>query len=450
MAAPSACAGKSTGIALLAITLAAIAVSRFFLNQKSIRPLFSVFCLLLVSLLVGGFWYARNYYYTGSPLFPAGLTVAGHTVFPGQSIQTIMHAEYNIPRVMRDWSPVHRIAATWAQFAADWPATVTIEDSRYGGLGFLWLLCLPAIIYTAISSLRRSNSRSALRVAATDQREVDGANHVHKSASSQNSQSSIENSQSPNPQPTTLSRRPSRDQNSKLPFVLCPLPFAFIFLFSATTALLLITPSNWWPRYTLWIYALGLPSLAFTLSALTRNPRRISNFALYIFAFAFLIAAAEALVCLNTLLSHSLAPDPLLTRNTQPASPNHKSSISNFNCEIPFAALRGTAFDAIFDSTDAVAVGPLVSQFDKNRWSVELLGVLSMPIGGRTILALPKDPTPADIALAARQAKWVIWDNSLPIPTSLTFILQPPPSTSASSTSNLRQLPLIFQLIIIL
>ena len=89
---------KSTGVALSAIAIFALAIlwiRDIFLVTRSEPKLLSkitgqrivfLVSIILFALAGGGYWYIRNFIFAGSPLYPVGLTIMGHTIFPGVSI----------------------------------------------------------------------------------------------------------------------------------------------------------------------------------------------------------------------------------------------------------------------------------------------------------------------------------------------------------------------------
>jgi hypothetical protein len=156
-------------------------------------------------LAVGGYWYVRNWAYAGNPLYPVGIKLAGQAIFPGGTLADQIGQTANTPPRLRDWWNCRRIGYTWVQGWRRWPGSLLGYDSRLGGLGFLWILaCVPAVIAATVRHARR-------------------------------------------PDPATA--RPGARAT-------------FWSLLVITALTFFLTPMNWWARYTLWIYGLGLPALA--------------------------------------------------------------------------------------------------------------------------------------------------------------------------------------------
>ncbi len=104
---------KSSGIALSGIAVLALAglwikdfffpTSGFQLQDQSIRRGRNLSELLAILLIIGfvaiaggGYWYIRNFLFTGTPLYPVGITILGKTIFPGVSISQAIYENTNI------------------------------------------------------------------------------------------------------------------------------------------------------------------------------------------------------------------------------------------------------------------------------------------------------------------------------------------------------------------
>ena len=123
----------------------------------------------------------------------------------GETSNVFGMLDTQIPHEFRPYSTPTRVLINWFQ-AFYWPRSLFNVDSRFAGVGFIWLLgCLPAIVWVL--------TRAALR------RGWDFA-----------------------PQ--------------------------FLLVVGTVTAVFLVQPLNWWARYTLWIYGAGLPALAIVTTVL--------------------------------------------------------------------------------------------------------------------------------------------------------------------------------------
>jgi len=65
-----------------------------------------------IALAVGGYWYLRNFYHAGSPLYPGGLYLAGRQIFPGKTVDQLVFPAFSTPPELRPLHPLVRLAAT--------------------------------------------------------------------------------------------------------------------------------------------------------------------------------------------------------------------------------------------------------------------------------------------------------------------------------------------------
>ena len=325
-AAGLAISAKSTGILVVA---GGMAVSAMFFASKR-RMAVVIAATILIAVITGGYWYLRNYYHAGNPLYPVEVRLFGHCVFPGLPLEQAVNAEANTPPILRNLPQPLRILCTWLQCFWHWPQTMHQPDSRLGGLGFLWLAgCVPAIAMNMFRSI-------------------------------------------PN-------------------FTKCRVSRHVTMLAVIVIAAFLLTPMNWWARYTLWIYALGLPCLAIAAEKAFQGTRAAGKLWLLLCAFVVLIDAG---ICV-----YFAARDTMLSPGSA------------------FADLNGTVFDEIFAGDSPVATGPLVGQLPDGRWKQELVGRLSLPIGQRNLFAVPRGAALEHTKrLALRNVRWLIWDDTLPLP----------------------------------
>ncbi len=183
---------------------------------------------LIVSLLLGGGWYARDYLHTGTPLYPVGLSLAGHTIFPGLSINEVTKEEINTPVEIRGFSAPEKVFYTWMQGLEHWPQSIIGFDMRLGGLGFIWLLgCVPALVWGIWFFARHRNTKGII----------------------------------------------------------------FFCLLLINIISFLCMPTNWWSRFTLWIIGLGLAMLALAFDHAWNSRSTSKRLWIYICIFIWAVEA---------------------------------------------------------------------------------------------------------------------------------------------------------------
>ena len=145
-------AAKGPGIILL--TAAVLLISLHFLFPRETGPgrrfpriLIFILLLVLIAALTGGFWHARNWWRMGSPFYPVGLNVSGHTIFPGLRFGSIFGLPPYEPGTEK-WSQLGRIIFNWLGILSHWQRSVYAYDSRSGGLGLFWIIgAVPALLF---------------------------------------------------------------------------------------------------------------------------------------------------------------------------------------------------------------------------------------------------------------------------------------------------------------
>jgi hypothetical protein len=346
-------ATKAAGPLLAVLGVAALLASALLARvrgRQAPRAFAVMSAVVAAGLAIGGQFYLRNWIHEGNPFHPVRVTLLGFTVFPGVPTSEILAEAGNLPDSMRSLGAAGRVLLAWTQGGYDrWPQSIRYYDAREGGLGYLWALgCFPAICALLVGTLRRTGKRS--------QRGV------------------------------------------------------FAVLTAVTVAAFLATPMNWWARYTLWIYGLGLPCLAACASAWLRRrafwPRAATltllcvHAALVVFeaGFAFTWSATPAAFVGPPRIPGSLAEIPFVLTDYRPTS-------------FFFPGLDGPIAAEAFTSDATVAVAPL------DVPALPALGQLAMPIGFRHVLLADPGIGHDEAALRAFRertgAAYVIWSLSL-------------------------------------
>ena len=110
-----------------------------------LRGILFIMILIMIGIVIGGFWQIRNYIHTGNPFFPVELKIFGMTIFSGVSVET----QFPVPHIQKmsgteNWPQLKRIAYNWMEGFGNWHSAVIRYASHSGGLGFLWLFgCVP-------------------------------------------------------------------------------------------------------------------------------------------------------------------------------------------------------------------------------------------------------------------------------------------------------------------
>lgn len=328
-----------------------------------------------IALAVGGYWYFRNYHHTGSPFHPIGVTVLGREVFPGVPMET----QFPVPHIQKisdteEWPQVKRLAFNWLQGLKTWDHAATRVASRSGGMGFLWLFgCLPSIFVLFFRALRRRPGMKG------DRRAV------------------------------------------------------FFFLAAALAVLFFVMPKhhNHVARYTIWLYALGLPCFAVVVQDITRRAR--GPFGKAGLFWAGLVTASllfEGLYGWH--YQASLVRDYRQRwQGRERRLPSPSTFLTAIREDYPvgfaWANLKGTIFDEIHSGSDTVALSLMYGPH-MDGWRMPGNLVQGRAFGRREIYFFDFSTTAHDPArlpefLASRRVRYVIWDKGVRVPRPLARLV---------------------------
>jgi len=310
---------------------------------------------LLTAVLTGGFWYIRNWLVTGSPLYPVGLALFGHPIFPGQSVAASIYALHNTPPEIRGQPWPWQVAQAWLQsLPQGWPASIVGVDAHLGGMGFLWLIgCFPSLAWLVWTSRRRAG---LVTPAWGGERQ------------------------------------------------------ALLFLAAVVMAAFLFTPMRWWARYTCWIYAAGIPPLAWLCAESIVRPPRLSIIHLW------------PTVLLVVMLGEAACGWRALVDQTATFCSTWGSGAT------PCATLRqmfpessDTILETLCLAGHPIGLGPMTGQSPTSgSYRSAIAGPFSLPPGLRRVVGVDGHVNPADIArLNHMQVQYVIWSRALPLPPAL-------------------------------
>ncbi len=338
---------------------ARLAGSGFPFSPPSRSAVFALAAVFLIALVVGGFWTARDWIRTGNPLYPLRVAVAGRVIFPGVDISRQFRPPYR--EGTKDWNQAERVLANWVSCLRPGEEGNYVYDSRRGGLGFAWLLSIPAVLWLLLARWRKGRNGTVTPPAA----------------------------------------------------YLPDLFFVCLVMFFA-----LPPGHNHMSRYTIWLAGLGLPCLAAATGALVsssrgKNRRRFVGYAW--FGAAGLLAAAEALVSLGI---HAGFIDRFRGRETAAFAPVAvlRAARAPYPAGYRWADFTGSIFEMIMagDETTAVAIK------EKNQRHLIFGHLVQGPaLGKREIVFIDHiraedEPGYLSLLIRERSIRYVIWDSTLP------------------------------------
>ncbi len=102
---------------------------------------------ILPALLLGGYWYIKNWVIYGSPVYPMEISIFNFTIFKGLYSGIIDPS----PEVINNLSFLQRPLYVWQDRVKYY-----LYDSRFSGFGPLWfILFLPSLVFTAIYATKK-------------------------------------------------------------------------------------------------------------------------------------------------------------------------------------------------------------------------------------------------------------------------------------------------------
>jgi hypothetical protein len=148
---------KGSGPLFVSILTAAILVQEVVRNkrtQSSTRAMitalsYSALYFLVPVLLLGGYWYIKNWVVYGNPVYPMAISLFGITLFKGLYKGIIEPA----PEIINSLSYVTRPLYVWLENTKYY-----LYDSRLGGLGPVWfILLLPSLLFSLAHVYAKKN-----------------------------------------------------------------------------------------------------------------------------------------------------------------------------------------------------------------------------------------------------------------------------------------------------
>jgi len=151
-------AGVSAGLAFGAKTTGigvAVAVAVGILVVR--RRVAGLAVFVAAVLLVGGWWYAKNWVDTGNPVSPFRVHALGVTIFKGSA-----RVDDYLTPAPGGGNPITQIARSWYADLHFWTRNDYSYEERSGGLGPLWSwLGWPALTVATLVALRRKRALAA-------------------------------------------------------------------------------------------------------------------------------------------------------------------------------------------------------------------------------------------------------------------------------------------------
>jgi hypothetical protein len=116
---------------------------------------------VVVALLVGGYWYARNAYHTGNPVHPIQVRFGARVLIEGYDAARF--TDNNQPAWLAKYPRILRAPVSWLQLDAPVEGYAPI-----GGLGYLWpVFGLPAVLVAAVAAARRRRGVAVAEIGLT-------------------------------------------------------------------------------------------------------------------------------------------------------------------------------------------------------------------------------------------------------------------------------------------
>ena len=354
---------KGTATVICAVSMfswAVWALRDALAKRRRFQPVALILCLsILVATATGGYWYIKNYVRHGSPLYPVGLAVAGHTIWPGMSASDAAGESTNTPEELRGIKPALRVPVSWLTPVITKPwnypwrsARIFEADTRLGSLGAIWIAgCVPALLLCAFLLWR--------------------------------------------------GRFPDPGKRPLLYFLAMAVFLAFF-----------AVPENWWGRYTLWLFALGLPACWLALrssQAFSQQGQRVVR----IWSGATAAAALMgAIFLLGVCWIHPFARIKV--------GAHHLPYLAYWpeKAVLPlFPEMQSPAIHEIMNGSEPVGVGPENLGF----YGEMIYGQLATPVGRRWLVPVTAEATESDSVRLYRadHLKYILWLAGSPVPAAI-------------------------------
>lgn len=310
-------------------------------------PLWLVSFSSVVAFAVGGFWYIKNYIHYGNPLYPVEVSVSGHTIWPGIPLATIFKDD--VPPMLRAVHPLAQLVLSWlTPFLRLKPWYAQVE---LGSLGAFWVLaCIPAIVACGYC-LNRG-------IILTARQKV-----------------------------------------------------AYYFLAGSVLLFLIGTPLSFRSRLTVWLFALGMPSICIALGAAQQSSVALCRFLRY-----WVPTCISVLVCQAVIV--------VLIGGLTVAEFTHTGGRITFHLlrrgepVLPlYPEMHSALLIDILNTASSIGVGPDGELGHARR----IYGQLATPIGKHNLIPVLSSVTADDVNSLRSVAglQYILWLSDRPVPQTL-------------------------------
>jgi hypothetical protein len=298
----------------------------------------------VVALAVGGFWYVKNYIYYRNPIYPVAVTIGRHNIWVGVPFAMIFQGA--IPAQLRVMHPLIRLVVSW--LAPILRSKPWYHSVVLGSLGELWVLaCIPAIM--ASCHYLRSGMGLSSKERAT-----------------------------------------------------------YCLLAASVLVALLITPLSFTSRYTIWLFALGMPSIYIVLGAAQGYRGALRRFLKY-----WVTACVSLLIFQAVALVSSQGITWVAVRGSAGPVPVRVSWR-----EIPilplFPEMRSPLLKEILETEAPIGIGPQRGLGHARR----IHGQVAQPIGRHDLVPVSPSGDATDMRRLSSVAglQYILWVRDKPIP----------------------------------
>jgi len=327
-------------------------------RAPSRRALFSLVAAFIFAIALGGFWQLRNWIHTGNPLYPVEVSMGGHRIFDGVDISRQFKPPYR--EGTKEWNQPERILSNWMSCLHLGDVRNYVYDSRWGGLGFVWLLSIPAVVWLIFIRLKQKRGS------------------------------------------------PAGPETRYLP----DLVFICLVMFFAMPH-----NHNHMSRYTIWLVGLGLPCLAAVAGRMAVSGEKIKRFRLIGYTWFGVVSMLGAWEAFFSISMHSSFIESF--RGGEDKVPVLSSILSAAQAPYPvgyrWGDFNGSILEMILAGDEPVAVAIQ----EKNQRHLIFGHLVQGPaLGKREIVFIDhiraeEEPKYLPLLIREKSIRYVIWDSTL-------------------------------------